>query len=266
MGDEKSSLGDRAFKHRHYTQGSHALGRTQNSHMKLQNHVSSPSRAKHYPESRDSESRVVNPNVKNPNTRTGTRKRKCPRPGVSERAALNRKRALELRIGCWSYRQIAAEIGVSLDTAWHYVNDGIMGIATESAEVARNLRTLELARIESREGQMVKREMHWERLALRALGNGEELLTTEWIAANGDALSLALRAESALCKLAEQRTKLAERRAELHGLDATIKINPADQGPLTLEEFRGRMEKVRGALRQRDKSSDGGPTAPLPAV
>lgn len=59
-----------------------------------------------------------------------------------------RSSALQLRIGGARYRQIATELGVSLDTAWHDVQDSISETNTLVTERAEELRAVELERLD----------------------------------------------------------------------------------------------------------------------
>ncbi|KKN34261.1 hypothetical protein LCGC14_0795600 [marine sediment metagenome] len=78
-----------------------------------------------------------------------TRKR-----GIANRAGHDalvverRSSALRLRIGGARYRQIATELNVSLDTAWHDVQDSIAETNALSTEHAEELRAVELERLD----------------------------------------------------------------------------------------------------------------------
>lgn len=95
--------------------------------------------------------------------------------------------AMELVKNGLTYRQIAAEMGIGLKTAWTYVKEGIAAIP---AEAANELRAVENSRL----------ELLWEQLMDR-LDSGEE-------------------AE----KVIEIARKVGESRRKLWGLDAPAQI------------------------------------------
>lgn len=101
---------------------------------------------------------------------------------VAEKTA----QALKLRTRGWSYRRIAAELGIGKSMAHRYVVDALDELRTENAESAAHLRELELQRLDERDSML------WD---------GEKELTPE--------INNALH-------------KNSERRARLVGLDAPV--------------------------------------------
>jgi hypothetical protein len=68
--------------------------------------------------------------------------------GATEAAAERRQRALELRIAGASYRQIAAQLKISLGQAYNDVDDSLKELAILQNRKAERLRDIELARLE----------------------------------------------------------------------------------------------------------------------
>lgn len=115
-------------------------------------------------------------------------------PGVREKAALNRERALELRLAGATYRQIGKAIGVGPSRAFRYVQHVLAEVAARSEEKADELKRLEDQRLDA-------------------------LLLSWWgraTAGDKDAAAIALR--------------VLERRAKLHGLDAPAKSDVTTDG------------------------------------
>ncbi len=81
------------------------------------------------------------------------RRSSVPRRGkqaaATIQAAENTKRAYDLRRAGISYREIAQTLGVSLDTAFHYVNDVLVETATLTTNLREEVRQLEIERLDS---------------------------------------------------------------------------------------------------------------------
>jgi len=75
--------------------------------------------------------------------------RKKANPGQSEIAAERRIRSLELRKAGLSYRQIGDQLGVSEMQAWRDVKGALEGLAKLEQGHARELRQLEVERIDA---------------------------------------------------------------------------------------------------------------------
>lgn len=115
--------------------------------------------------------------------------RKHADPGKAEAATERRLQALELRKAGATYRAIGARLGVSEAQSYKDVQTELQRIAAESADVAADVRTLELERLDA-------------------------LLLALWAQAkqgNQGAVDRVLR--------------VMERRAKLLGLDAPTKID-----------------------------------------
>lgn len=115
--------------------------------------------------------------------------RKDAQPGKKEAATERRLQALQLRMAGAPYHAIAARLGVSIGQAHADVQTELQRIAAESADVAADVRTLELERLDA-------------------------LLLALWAQAkqgNQGAVDRVLR--------------VMERRAKLLGLDAPTKID-----------------------------------------
>lgn len=109
---------------------------------------------------------------------------------ASERAAV----ALSLRSRGYSYRAIAAQLGVSLSTAHGYVADALAELRAQTAEEAQTLRDLEAQKLDQIECYL------W-----RAM---RQASTTD------------------AAKLANSLRALSESRRKLFGLDAPAKAEP----------------------------------------
>jgi hypothetical protein len=119
-----------------------------------------------------------------------------PHPGEAERIAERRVRAFGLRKAGASYRQIAQQLGVSLNTAWADVTAELVELRTRTADDVRAYRDLELQRC-------------------------DEMMLGLWPA---------VRAGDARAVFAA--VKVMDRRARLLGLDAPTKHAGPDGGPL----------------------------------
>jgi hypothetical protein len=102
------------------------------------------------------------------------------------RGAARRQRALELRLARKSYAAIAAELGISRQSAHKLVMTALDEIRTKTAEDAAKVRDLELQRLEAIEAKL------WEK-------RGEP-------------------------RVADSLFRAMERRARLEGLDAPIQV------------------------------------------
>lgn len=71
-----------------------------------------------------------------------------PLKGQIETSIVRREKALELRMAGMSYYYISKELGVSKSTAFSDVQKALKEIQSRYTEVAENIRTIELARIE----------------------------------------------------------------------------------------------------------------------
>jgi transposase-like protein len=107
-------------------------------------------------------------------------------------AAERQREALDLRRQGYSYSMIAERIGVSAQTCFRYVRDGIDSIIKETKEEAEEIRTLELERLDE---------------LLRALWPG---------ATDGEPQAI------------DKALKIMERRAKMLGLDAPTKVAPTN--------------------------------------
>jgi hypothetical protein len=144
-----------------------------------------------------------------------------PHPGESEIIAERRMRALNLRKAGGSYRQIAQQLGVSLNTAWADVNAELLELREQTKADAAEVRDLELQRC-------------------------DEMILGLWPAVRrGDpkAVSAAVR--------------VSERRSKLLGLDAPSKseISGANGGPVELLEVRESLARKLAGLAARLGSS-----------
>jgi hypothetical protein len=157
--------------------------------------------------------------MKRPNTLRGKQPRKLAiaNRGKPEKALLNRERAFQLRTEGKTYRQIAMELGVSVEVAYRYVDDFWCETHGRVVEKAVMLRAMELEVLDA--------------------------LTARWqtIALKGECLETALKAT---CQL----LKIQERRAKLLGLDAVVKVKGAvAHMHLTYEEFQKRYEEAKAS-------------------
>lgn len=151
------------------------------------------------------------PNTRKPNDRRAkTRKDADPKAALA--ADLERKKAIGLRLEGYSYREIAAELGVSVETAYRYVNDGWDRIKTETDQDREDLRNLELARCDA----MLKRALP---LATR---NNLVLIDIE-LGPDGPA-EVRKDAIDVQFKAMDRVLKIGKRRADLLGLDAPTKV------------------------------------------
>jgi len=75
--------------------------------------------------------------------------RKKANPGQSEQAAERRVKSLELRKAGLGYRQIGEQLGVSEQQAWRDVKKALEGLAEMEQDAARELRQLEVERLDA---------------------------------------------------------------------------------------------------------------------
>ncbi len=114
--------------------------------------------------------------------------------GANEQAAENRKIAFELRKRRYTYQEIADHLDVSIKTAHQYVNAYWEEIKDTTAEVAEQVREMELASLD----EIYKR---WAPVALESEDS-----------------ELAL-------KVIDRLLKIQERRAKLLGLETPAKVD-----------------------------------------
>ena len=130
---------------------------------------------------------------------------KKPRKGMTEERRHRAARALELRRDFVPYREIAAQLGVSLRTAYDDVQKALEEITREPAE---DVLKMELERLGS---------MHF-RLT------SEIARVTRHLKQGGD---VDLKAVDQVRKLIDSQVRISERRAKLLGLDV-IKHDVSD--------------------------------------
>lgn len=173
------------------------------------------------------------------------KKKKHPVPGVSEQAAANRLRAFELRSRRYTYEMIAADLKVSVKTAWEYVNETLATMKTATAEAVDNLRALELASLDEQERALIVLEEKLRPLALMEQPIHEVEVdeeTGEVKSVDADRVSTALTAADKLAKISKQRVAIGERRSFLLGLDAPQKVEHG--GVISLDEAEQRFQEA----------------------
>lgn len=173
--------------------------------------------------------------------KTIQRKNAQPKPlrdanrGQAEQAALNRKKAFELRAKRQTYQQIGDTLGVSGKTAWGYVEEHWRELKELTKEEAEMLRHIELQTLDQMEAR-------WAPLATAA-----ELDVQKLMKGKDGPVVIHLQAYDAGLKAVDRVLKIQERRARLLGLDMPEKIEHS--GPkhmhLTLDEFRERLRDAK---------------------
>ena len=178
--------------------------------------------------------------AKSPVNTQRVNKAKAPGAGVSEQAALNRKRAFDLRCRRWTYRQIAAEIGVSLAAVCGYINDSLAELREATVKDTEHVRAFELDQLDEQERELIAIEA-----TLRPLAH----MKVEIIDADkegqpipADTVGIALAASDKLSKIAQRRVAIGERRAKLLGLDAPEKVEHS--GHVGLDEAEARFAEA----------------------
>lgn len=149
-----------------------------------------------------------------------------------DRIALRQSDALRLRIRGYSFREIAAELKISLAVAHSDVRTAMSGTLKRTAEELEAERELELHRIDTAlrvvakilDGVLFADESAAQTAALQAEMNLMDVLT------GGDELKL---------KAIDRQVKLQEQRAKLLGLYAPQKVEAAVTG-LSLDDLEKR--------------------------
>jgi transposase len=138
--------------------------------------------------------------------------RKDGNPSGALSADLDRQKALKWREEGMSYRDIAAKLGVSLSTAYKYVNDGWERVNEETDESRRVVRAMEEDNLDA----MLK-------VALPLATKNNLLVITTEFTADGP---VEVRKEDAELqfKAIDRVLKIGKRRAEIRGTDAPVKI------------------------------------------
>ena len=126
-------------------------------------------------------------------------------------AAAKKAQVVELRLAGATYRQIHAQLGISLGQAHHYVTEALDELAQQARESAEQLRDLDLMRLD---GMMVK------------------------------------LAKDDSPRAIDTKLRIMERRAKLMGLDAPTEISGPGGGPITFanatagEDFMAKIEAL----------------------
>ena len=108
--------------------------------------------------------------------------------GTDEKIAKRRAKAFDLRINGANYRQIAAELSVSIQTVSNDINGELDRLKKATAGEAERLRDIELHRLD-----------RWQRAMTAKMANGST-------------------------QAVQQLIKISERRAKLLGLDAPTSV------------------------------------------
>jgi hypothetical protein len=146
---------------------------------------------------------------KSKDRRSKLRKDADPAAGIA--ADVDRQKAVRMRLEGYTFRAIADALGVSLETAYRYVNDGWERINLVTDEDREELRSMELARLDG----MLKRAYP---IAVK-----DNLLVIE--VEYGVDGPVEVRKENAELqfKAMDRVLKIGKRRAELLGLNAPVK-------------------------------------------
>lgn len=166
---------------------------------------------------------------KSPSKRAITGHRRRANPGASENAALNRKRAFDLRLQGKNYRQIAAALGVSVKTAFTYVDGLWSELEADTHQTAEKVRAMELL-------QLDELESVWMPIALSDNLDVHKIIDSK----QGEPIKISMEAYEAGLKAVDRVLKIKERRAKLLGLEAPQKVEHS--GHLTLDEFEARVK------------------------
>ena len=180
------------------------------------------------------------PNTRKPNraAKPKDRRAKLHRdadPAAAIVADQDRQKAINLRLQGHTFREIAAAVGVSVETAHRYVNDGWERIQTATDEQRQELRDLELARLDA----MLKRVL--------PIATANNLKVEKEVFRNGQAEIICEEDAELQFKAVDRALKIGKRRAELLGLDAPAKIEvTGKRKTVPLEELERRIaEKER---------------------
>lgn len=150
---------------------------------------------------------------------------------VIAQAARNRKLAFELRSQRMTYRQIAAELGVSVKIAFNYVADVFADLKDSTRESAELVRAMELETLDVMQAR-------WEPLAIHEGLDVQKIIN----GAGGEPVVIRMEDYDAGMKAVDRVLKIQERRAKLLGLDAATKVEGTVQHThLTLDELEQRM-------------------------
>ena len=130
-----------------------------------------------------------------------------------------RIRAVELKVGGLTYRQIGVRLEVTHTRAIQLVNEALASQRTESEKTLQRLRDLEDERLDLALQNIAPLLTAPELMLIRTLNDGSEV--------REDAAELRLKAVDRLLKV-------SQRRSELHGLDAPkrTELTGADGQPL----------------------------------
>jgi hypothetical protein len=150
----------------------------------------------------------------------GKRPKKGPAPATVQRDA----EACALRAQGWSYRQIAARLGIDHRTAFMAVQRNLDRVPVESAAEMRQLQGAALDADEAALQRIIDDPPH--------VVSGNGVVTSE---INWDAVTRAVDA----------RTKLRARRARMFGLDApTVQVRAS----ASIDELEARLQRAYGQL------------------
>lgn len=157
-----------------------------------------------------------------------------PNWGATEKRAINVKRAFELRAKKMSYRKIAEVIGVSVKSAFDYVDEYWKELDADTKETADKVRAQELETLDELEAR-------WAPLALHEGLNVSKLIEGP----DGEVKHIRLEDYDAGLKAVDRLLKIQERRSKLLGMDAAQKVEGEIRHThLTLDEFQKRMEEA----------------------
>lgn len=152
-----------------------------------------------------------------PGTPTGIRH---PTPGRTEQAAINKARAMKLRLLGWSFQRIADELGLAKSTVYGYVSEQLEELRKERAELGDKVRDMELAKLDDWDNRLYAL-IEGDPVPCECPKCGVEVTCPEC----DEPITVGQRVDGKeLRETIDRLAKLAERRAKLLGIDAPEKI------------------------------------------
>ena len=194
----------------------------------------------------------VDPNPKGPKKRVSHPNAAKHNDALHIETQAKRDKAIDMRAGGFGYAQIAKQLGVSVKTAWSYVQDAAASIPAESLE---KLREIEARKMDFRE----------RRLNAQLAGHTKERKNPDGTTTT---VNLPLEPKD-LCKTIDSLTRIQTARARIFGLNAPEQHqhylgDASALDNLTPEEMRRVASYDFSPLHRRTANGDGRSSAPPP--
>lgn len=126
------------------------------------------------------------------------------------RATTRQREAMELRIRGYTFQVIADKLGISNQAAQHLVSSGLRNLRQENAELAVELRQIEMMRLDEIQYRLVNMIERAENLMDAADKHNQDPNSDEQVGYGGEQL---------LLQTIDRLLKVVERRAKIAGLE-----------------------------------------------